>query len=92
MAYKRKSETIDDIVAPTVLSDSAEVNRIVDVGPTSKKARVSNEPGTSKSKDKASAAKNWQEVQLEGEDEVCSAILSFSVFWPSLSIQGAVPI
>jgi hypothetical protein len=76
MAYKRKSETIDDIVAPTVLSDSAEVNRIVDVVPISKKARVSNEPGTSKSKkDKVSAAKTWQEVQLEGEDEVCHPVL-----------------
>lgn len=72
MAPKRKSDTFE----PLASSDS-EANALTTLERASKKLRASDatdvSSGASSSKDVASSTpRSWKDVELEGNDEVCS--------------------
>jgi hypothetical protein len=76
MAPKRKSDAMEqttlDLPPVAVLANSKEVNIDTSViaEPVAKKSRVQADASTSKGKAKA-APRDWKDVKLDGEDEVC---------------------
>jgi hypothetical protein len=72
MANKRKSDALEgeSVVSTAILADSKKES--VNVAPIFKKSRVTSEtPGSSKTKAMTTnTPKTWQDIQLEGEDEV----------------------